>query len=117
MVLYMCRNRYILIFFFRTAFLAFCNHSESRRLFVYLIPEESSEYTTEWVGQIRVSAMPPRQLSDKALIFLKCSHASRLHWESMGFDVVYSECSSLPLREFQHKKIVLGCTYLMFSHP
>ncbi len=88
------------IFLFRTAFLAFCNHSESRRLFVYLIPEERSEYATEWVGQIRVSATPPRHLSDKALFFLKCSHASRLHRESMGFDVVYSECSSLPLSKF-----------------
>lgn len=51
----------------------------------------------EEVGQIRVSATPPQSLSDKALFFLKCGHASKLSRESMGFDVVYSECSNLPL--------------------
>lgn len=80
----------------RAAFLAFCNHSESRCLFVYLIPDQRGEYA-EGVGQIRISATPPQSLSDKALFFLKCSHASKLHRESMGFDVVYSECSSTPL--------------------
>ena len=43
--------------------------------------------------------MPPQGLSDKALFFLKCSHASKLSRESMGFDVVYFECSDLPLSE------------------
>ena len=75
----------------RTAFLAFCNHSESRKLFVYLSSKDEGE------GGITVSATPPRQLSDKALFFLKCSHASKLSRESIGQDVVYSECSTLPL--------------------
>ena len=77
----------------RTAFLAFCNHSEARKLFVYLSSKDEGE------GGITVSATPPRQLSDKALFFLKCSHASKLSRESIGQDVVYSECSTLPLGE------------------
>ena len=78
----------------RTAFLAFCNHSESRKLFVYLSSKDEGGE-----GGITVSATPPRQLSDKALFFLKCSHASKLSRESIGHNVVYSECSTLPLGE------------------
>lgn len=74
----------------RAAFLAFCNHSESRRLFVHL--EEEGEGTI-----MRVSARPPQRLSEKSITFLKCSHASKLTRESIGRDVVYSECSELPL--------------------
>ena len=74
----------------RAAFLAFCNHSESRRLFVHL--EEEGEGIT-----MRVSARPPQRLSEKSITFLKCSHASKLTRESIGRDVVYSECSELPL--------------------
>ena len=85
----------------RTAFLAFCNHSESRKLFVYLSSKDEGE------GGITVSATPPRQLSDKALFFLKCSHASKLSRESIGHDVVYSECSTLPLGEQKLHNYVL----------
>ena len=46
---------------------------------------------------MRVSARPPRRLNDKSITFLKCSHASKLTRESIGRDVVYSECSELPL--------------------
>lgn len=89
-------NFMLLFFSSRAAFLAFCNHSESRRLFVYLLPDQSGN-CAEGVGQIRVSAKPPRILSDKALFFLKCGHASKLNRESMGVDVVYSECSNVPI--------------------
>lgn len=44
-----------------------------------------------------VSPNPPRRLSEKSIVFLKCSHASKLSRESIGNDVVYSECSNLPL--------------------
>ena len=71
----------------RLAFLSFCNHSDSRRLFVYPSHE----------GRVCVSATPPRRLDEKALFFLKAAHASRLSRESMQEDVVYSECSQLPL--------------------
>ena len=89
----------------RTAFLAFCNHSESRKLFVYLSSKDEGGE-----GGITVSATPPRQLSDKALFFLKCSHASKLSRESIGHDVVYSECSTLPLGE-QKLRVHSYCTF------
>ena len=66
---------------------------------MYLIPDQ--DFGDGGVGQIRVSAKPPNYLSDKALFFLKCDHASKLNRESMGFDVVYSECSNLPLGKFE----------------
>lgn len=44
-----------------------------------------------------VSPNPPQRLSEKSIVFLKCSHASKLSRESIGNDVVYSECSNLPL--------------------
>lgn len=76
----------------RAAFLAFCNHSEARRIFIHLTSEDSEEE-----GQIRVDTAPPKTLSEKSLFFLKCSHASKLSRESIGQDVVYSECSRIPL--------------------
>ncbi len=86
----------------RSAFLAFCNHSESRRLFVHLPGERSQDVGGE--GVMRVTSDPPGQLSDKSLVFLKCSHASKLSRESIAEDVVYSECSRLPL---QHMELVM----------
>ena len=74
-----------------SVFLAFCNHSESRRIFIHVTGDED---------QIRVDSSPPRALSDKLLFFLKCSHASKLNRESIGHDVVYSECSRVPLVSF-----------------
>ena len=93
----------------RTAFLAFCNHSEARRLFVYL---SSREEAGGEGGGITVSATPPRHLSDKALFFLKCSHASKLNRESIGHDVVYSECSTLPLGKLH----VHTCVYYIYMY-
>lgn len=55
-------------------------------------------------GTIRVTSHPPAHLSDKSLVFLKCSHASKLSRESIAEDVVYSECSKLPL---QHMELVM----------
>lgn len=74
--------------YYRAAFLAFCNRSESRKIFIHLTTDE---------GQIQVNTSPPKTLSDKSLFFLKCSHASKLNRESIGEDVVYSECSKIPL--------------------
>ncbi len=63
-------------------------------------------------GSIRVSTHPPSQLSDKSLVFLKCSHASKLSRESIAEDVVYSECSRLPL---QHMELVMRLE--LWGHP
>ena len=75
---------------------------------MYLSPKDKGE------GGITVSATPPRKLSDKALFFLKCSHASKLSRESIGQDVVYSECSTLPLGKQQRKRLAssLGSTFV-----
>ena len=96
-----------LIFFLphgRAAFLAFCNHSESRRIFIHLT---SSEDRGE--GQIHVGTSPPKTLSDKSLFFLKCSHASKLSRESISEDVVYSECSKVPLGECVEARRIVQC--------
>lgn len=60
------------------------------------------------MGPIVVSPTPPRTLSEKALIFLKCTHASKLSRENMGGDVIYSECSKLPLRKFSSDNLKNG---------
>lgn len=86
------------VLYSRSALLAFCNHSESRKLYVYQISEQQN-LAGEGVGPIVVSSTPPKTLSDKALFFLKCTHASKLSRENMGGDVIYSECSKLPLRK------------------
>ena len=66
---------------------------------MYQITDEQN-LAGDGVGPIVVSSTPPRTLSDKALFFLKCTHVSKLSRENMGRDVIYSECSKLPLRKF-----------------
>ena len=41
-------------------------------------------------GGIQVSSTPPPHLSDKAMVFLKCSHASKLSRENLAQDVMYT---------------------------
>ena len=60
-------------------------------------------------GGLHVSSFPPKSIADKALFFLKCSHASKLSKESITEDVVYSECSELPL---EHLELVVREVYL-----
>lgn len=87
---------------------------------MYLLPDQSGN-CAEGVGQIRVSAKPPRILSDKALFFLKCGHASKLNRESMGVDVVYSECSNVPIskslnfRKNEHNDICRASIHVVLS--
>jgi len=94
-------NSFFFFFFFtsRAALLAFCNHSEARKLYVYQGLERQEFSREDSTGPIVASPTPPKSLRQKALIFMKCTNASRLSRENMGGDVVYSECSKLPICE------------------
>ena len=47
--------------------------------------------TDEGDGEvIKISSSPPSRVSDKAMVFLKCSHASKLTRENLAQDVIYS---------------------------
>lgn len=70
---------------YRAAFLSFCNHSESRCLFVHLVRAEGGDGEV-----IQVSSSPPPHLNNKAMVFLKCSHASKLSRENLSQDVIYT---------------------------
>ena len=87
---------------FRCNFLEFCNNSESRHLFVYMS-------SADGCGPITVSKQPPPKLSSKLLFLLKCTSSSRLIKESISQDVVYSECSELPL---EHLELLVREVYL-----
>ena len=109
-------------FFCRAAFLSFCNHSESRCIFVHLVKTEEGNG-----GIIQISSSPPSRLDDKAMVFLKCSHASKLNRENLAQDVMYTgineaattslaydcilliECSTSPLA---HLDLVMQEVYL-----
>ena len=69
----------------RTTFLSFCNHTESRCIYVHVVSQEGGEGEV-----IKVSSSPPTRVNDKAMVFLKCSHASKLNRENLSQDVIYS---------------------------
>ena len=46
---------------------------------------------------IKISSSPPSHVSDKAMVFLKCSHASKLTRENLPEDVMYS---GMPYNQF-----------------
>ena len=83
----------IYIYIYRSAFLDVCNNSEVRHLFIHL--------PSDGLGCIKLPRLPPSELSNKALFFLKCSNASRLSKENISEDVVYSECSQLPMEQLE----------------
>ena len=73
---------------YRATFLSFCNHSESRCIFVHTKRAERGD------GEmIQVSSSPPPHLSNKAIVFLKCSHTSKLSRENLAQDVMYTGVS------------------------
>ena len=84
----------------RSAFLNFCNSSEARQLFIHV---------SERGGALHVAPSPPKSITEKALFFLKCSHASKLTKETITEDVVYTECSNLPL---EHLELLVREVYL-----
>uniref|UniRef100_A0A1X7UKN4 Uncharacterized protein n=1 Tax=Amphimedon queenslandica TaxID=400682 RepID=A0A1X7UKN4_AMPQE len=90
----------------RLRFLDFCNNSETRHLFVHL-PTESEESTGACT--LRVSPHPPDSIHTKALFFIKNTHTSRLNKETIGNEVVCSECSEDPI---EHLELVLREVYL-----
>ena len=69
----------------RVTFLSFCNHSESRCIFVHVVRTDAGDGEV-----IKVSSSPPSRVNDKAMVFLKCSHASKLTRENLAQDVIYS---------------------------
>lgn len=84
-LLYTCKHRTKSSPFYRATFLSFCNHSESRCIFVHTTTAEGRD------GElIQVSSSPPPHLSNKAIVFLKCSHASKLSRENLAQDVIYT---------------------------
>ena len=94
------------VFLYRLRFLDFCNNSETRHLFVHL-PTEREEATGTCT--LRVSSHPPDSIHTKALFFIKNTHASRLNKETIGNEVVCSECSEDPI---EHLELVLREVYL-----
>ena len=74
-----------LLTFCRASFLSFCNHSESRCIFVHVVRADR-----EGGEIIQVSSSPPSSLDNKAMVILKCSHASKLSKENLAQDVIYT---------------------------
>ena len=70
---------------YRAAFLSFCNHSESRCIFVHIVRAGRTDGEV-----IQVSSSPPPFLDNKAMVFLKCSHSSKLSRENLAQDVMYT---------------------------
>ena len=88
-------------------FLHFCNSGESRVLFVQL-PSPDSEGLEDDEDPC-VSLQPPKRIMEKAIMFIKCLHASKLSREEISNEVVVTECFKQPL---DHLKLITREVYL-----
>ena len=89
-------------------FLHFCNGGESRILFVQL-PSSDSEGLEDDEDAPCVSLQPPKRITEKAIMFIKCLHASKLSREEISNEVIVTECFKKPL---DHLELITREVYL-----
>ena len=79
-------------------FLDFCNNEDVRRVFV------TNNHT-----YLSVSSTAPSQLGKKTMVFVKCTHATKLTKETMNRDVMCMDCGANPLKHLHYltKEILL----------
>ena len=68
--------------YYKEVFLHFCNGGESRVLFVQLPPSDTEGLDDDDVPC--VSLQPPKRITEKAIMFIKCLHASKLSREEIS---------------------------------
>ena len=92
----------------REVFLHFCNSGESRVLFVQLPPPD---YDGQEIDEDSpcVSLQPPKRILEKAILFVKCLHASKLSREDIFNEVIVTECFRQPL---DHLELITREVYL-----
>ena len=90
---------------YREMFLHFCN---SGILFVQL-PSPDSEGLEDNEDPC-VSLQPPKRIMEKAIMLIKCLHASKLSREEISNEVVVTECFKQPL---SHLELITREVYLL----
>ena len=80
-------------------FLHFCNSGESRVLFVQLPPADTEGLEDD--EDPCVSLQPPKRITEKAIMFIKCLHASKLSREEISSEVIVTECFKQPLNHLE----------------
>ena len=91
----------------REVFLHFCNSGESRVLFVQLPPADTEGLEDD--EEPCVSLQPPKRITEKAIMFIKCLHASKLSREEISSEVIVTECFKQPLN---HLELITREVYL-----